>query len=87
MTKIRGDFVDNRRVIHSAAVDMWIIMDKLELMRLFEAFEEYAEGDFPPEEWEAFLRERGVQITEDEKEKYFAFYDDIKDKSRRKQDW
>ncbi len=61
-------------------------------MKLFEQFEgEISESDFTPEELEEYLREMSKQ---DEplsprawKERYFEYYDDVKDKSRKKQDW
>ncbi len=67
-------------------------MSKLDLMKLFSAYEgEISEGDFTPEELEAYLSyARGEEQPlsfEDWKRDYFAFYDDVKDKSLKKQDW
>ena len=66
-------------------------MQKLDLMRLFEEYEEFSEGDFTPEELEAYLAYReGAEkpVSPYEwKAVYFSFYDDVKDKSLKKQDW
>ncbi len=66
-------------------------MDKLALMKLFSQFEELSEGDFTPEELEeyaAYLEGTDAPISPREwKETYFSFYDDVKDKSLKKQDW
>lgn len=67
-------------------------MSQYDLMKLFEQFEgEISESDFTPEELNEYLREASKQ---DEplspgawKERYFEYYDDVKDKSRKKQDW
>ena len=44
-----------------------------------------------PEELEDLLRrmqeEGGVQTKEEFKKKYFEYYDDVKDKSLKRQDW
>ena len=65
-------------------------MSRYDLMKLFDSFDgEISEGDFTPEELEEYLSElqgRG-ELPSDWKEKYFAYYDDIKDKSLKKQDW
>lgn len=67
-------------------------MSKLELMKLFSAYEgEISESDFTPEELEAYLayaQGEGQPLTfPDWKARYFEFYDDVKDKSLKKQDW
>ncbi len=66
-------------------------MDRLTMMRLFSEFEEFDEGDFTPEELEAYLafREEGGDAVSpyEWKEKYFMYYDDVKDHTRKKQDW
>ena len=46
-------------------------MDRLTMMRLFSEFEEGGDA-VSPYEW---------------KEKYFMYYDDVKDHTRKKQDW
>ena len=67
-------------------------MSKLELMKLFSAYEgEISESDFTPEELEEYLayaqnEERPLSFS-DWKARYFEFYDDVKDKSLKKQDW
>lgn len=63
----------------------------LELMRLFEQYDSEIDlADFSPEE----LQELEAQMSagqsvcaESFKEQYFSVYDDIKDKSLKKQDW
>ena len=66
-------------------------MDKLALMKLFSEYEELSEGDFTPEEVEeyaAYLAGNDAPLSPAEwKAKYFSFYDDVKDKSLKKQDW
>ena len=67
-------------------------MSQYDLMKLFEQFEgEISESDFTPEELEEYLREmsgRDEPLSPKAwKEQYFEYYDDIKDKSRKKQDW
>lgn len=74
-------------------------MSQYEMMKLFEQFDgEISESDFTPEEMEEYLRyfeeaeksgatgERPLSPSE-WKRKYFTYYDDIKDKSLKKQDW
>ena len=68
-------------------------MSQYDLMKLFEQYDsEITEGDFSPEELAEYLRyaagEEGKPLSPREwKERYFEFYDDVKDKSRKKQDW
>lgn len=66
-------------------------ISKLDLMRLFETYDsEINEGDFSPEELEEFFASLGdelPQTPEEFKRRYFEFYDDVKDKSLKKQDW
>ena len=56
-------------------------MNEREMMKLAESLEEFSESDFTVEELE---RMKG---KENFKEKYFEFYDDVKDRTRKKQDW
>ncbi len=67
-------------------------MSQLDLMRLFSRYDgEISLSDFTPDE----LREYLAYAAEEEqplspaawKAQYFEFYDDIKDKSLKKQDW
>lgn len=68
-------------------------MSQYDLMKLFEQYDsEVTEADFTPEELSEYLRY--MAGTEGQplsplawKAKYFEFYDDIKDKSLKKQDW
>ena len=68
-------------------------MSELDLLKLLQAYGEETElGDFTPDELQAILEEmqNGEPLPlskETFKEKYFAFYDDVKDKSLKKQDW
>ncbi len=69
-------------------------MSELDILKLMQAYGEETElGDFTPEELQELLER--MQADGEElpttpasfKEKYFAYYDDVKDKSLKKQDW
>lgn len=69
-------------------------MSELDLLKLLQSYGEETElGDFTPDELQALLEEMQangelVPMTKEAfKERYFAFYDDVKDKSLKKQDW
>lgn len=68
-------------------------MSKLDLLKLLQTYGEETElSDFTPEELQEMLdrMEEGEELPATPamfKEKYFDFYDDVKDKSRKKQDW
>lgn len=68
-------------------------VSKLELLKFLESFDgEVNVADFSPQELEELLQkmqsESDLPQTKAEfKKKYFEFYDDIKDKSLKKQDW
>lgn len=69
-------------------------MSELDLLKLFQTYGEETEiGDFTPEELQELLdrmQADGAELPmtkEAFKEKYFAYYDDVKDKSLKKQDW
>ena len=70
-------------------------MSKLDFLRLFSQYEDDIDfGDFSPEELQEMLEayhsegEAEKPLTSQEfKERYFSFYDDVKDKSLKKQDW
>ena len=69
-------------------------MSQLDLLKLMQRYGEETElADFSPEELEELLKEmenggQDLPLTKAQfKEKYFAFYDDVKDKSLKKQDW
>lgn len=68
-------------------------MSELDLLKLLQSYGEETElGDFTPEELLTLLEEMRdeapMSLTKEAfKEKYFAFYDDVKDKSLKKQDW
>ena len=60
-------------------------MNERELMKLAESMEEFSMSDFTVEE----LREmKSSDASYDKyKQKYFDFYDDVKDKTLKRQDW
>ena len=67
-------------------------LSKIDLLEFFGTFDgEVGLADFTPEELEDLLRrmqeEGGVQTKEEFKKKYFEYYDDVKDKSLKRQDW
>lgn len=69
-------------------------MSKLDLLKLLQFYGEETElADFTPDELEEMLARmqaggEELPLTKQAfKEKYFAYYDDIKDKSLKKQDW
>ncbi len=68
-------------------------MSELDLLKLLQTYGEETElADFSPEELEELLlrmqADGEVPATPAAfKEKYFAYYDDVKDKSLKKQDW
>ncbi len=67
-------------------------MSQLDLMKLFSRYDsEVSEGDFSPEELQEYLSYAEGQESPlspaEWKKKYFEFYDDVKDKSLKKQDW
>ena len=69
-------------------------MSQLELLKLLQAYGEETElADFTPEELAELLEklqsgdEPRPLTVEEFKERYFAYYDDVKDKTRKKQDW
>ncbi len=69
-------------------------MSELDILKLLQAFGEETElGDFTPDELKEMLDRMmadGEELPltpEGFKERYFAYYDDVKDKSLKKQDW
>jgi len=65
---------------------------KLEILRMFEEYEDDIDlSDFSPDELEEMLSrftEEDRPVTPEEfKKKYFEYYDDVKDKTLKKQDW
>ena len=69
-------------------------MSELDLLKLFQTYGEETEiGDFTPEELQDLIDRmqadgEPMPLTPAAfKEKYFAYYDDVKDKSLKKQDW
>ena len=69
-------------------------MSKLDLLKLLQSYGEETElSDFTPEELRDLLDRmqadgEPLPLTKEAfKQKYFEFYDDVKDKSLKKQDW
>ena len=68
-------------------------MSELDLLKLLQTYGEETDlADFTPDELQELLdrMEAGGDLPlskEAFKEKYFAYYDDVKDKSLKKQDW
>ena len=69
-------------------------MSELDILKLLQTYgDETNIADFTPEELQELLDRMeadGAQLPlskEAFKEKYFAYYDDVKDKSLKKQDW
>ena len=69
-------------------------MSELDLLKLMQLYGDETElADFSPEELKELLEEmlsggEEVPLTKEGfKEKYFAYYDDVKDKSLKRQDW
>ena len=69
-------------------------MSQLDLLKLLQQYgEETCLADFSCDELEELLRKmqaggEELPLTKEAfKEKYFAFYDDVKDKSLKRQDW
>jgi hypothetical protein len=60
-------------------------MNKLDFMKLAELFDEGIDlSEFTPEELREFIMQSDNERL---KQKYYDFYDDVKDKSLKKQDW
>ena len=89
------DSVDNHTRIEQRPIFVWLGRDNVsqyDLMKLFEQYDgEISMSDFTPEELEEYLRYADGQdrplSPKEWKEQYFGYYDDIKDKSLKKQDW
>lgn len=69
-------------------------MSKLDLLRFLESYDGETEiADFTPAELQELIEKlrRGdepLPLTKEEfKKKYFEYYDDVKDKSMKRQDW
>ena len=69
-------------------------MSQLEILKLLQAYGDETDlADFTPEELQEALErmQAGGELlpltAQEFKEKYFAFYDDVKDKTLKKQDW
>ena len=68
-------------------------MSKLELLKFLQTYgEEVQLADFTPEQLQEYIDEMSRQgdlpmTPEAFKEAYFAYYDDVKDPTLKKQDW
>lgn len=68
-------------------------MSELDLLKLLQTYGEETDiADFSPDELQELLdrmqSDGDLPLTKEAfKEKYFAYYDDVKDKSLKKQDW
>ena len=68
-------------------------MSKLDLLKFLQTYgEEVSLADFTPEQLQAYIDEMAQNgelpmSPEAFKEAYFAYYDDVKDPSLKKQDW
>ena len=60
-------------------------MNEREMMKLAETLDEFSMSDYTVDDLEKMkAKESGYDKY---KEKYFDYYDDVKDKSLKKQDW
>lgn len=69
-------------------------MSKLELLKFLESYDgEVEPADFTPDELQELIDRmqsdgESLSLTKEEfKKKYFEYYDDVKDKSMKRQDW
>lgn len=69
-------------------------MSELDILKLLQSYGEETElGDFTPEELQDLLERMSndgepLPLSKEAfKERYFAYYDDVKDKTLKKQDW
>ena len=63
-------------------------MSEYDLMKFYAQFEgEVSESDFTPDELQAYLSAGKPCTPAEWKRAYFEKYDDVKDKSLKKQDW
>ncbi|MBQ9728418.1 MAG: hypothetical protein IJV85_02365 [Clostridia bacterium] len=69
-------------------------MSELDLLKLLQTYGDETElADFSPEELQELLErmangDEPLPLTKEAfKQKYFAYYDDVKDKTLKKQDW
>ncbi|MGN0961010.1 MAG: hypothetical protein ACI4PF_02280 [Christensenellales bacterium] len=60
-------------------------MNERELMKLAESMEEFSMSDFTVEELNSYANLD--KSYESYKQKYFEYYDDVKDRTLKRQDW
>lgn len=58
-------------------------MNERELMKLAESLDEFSASDYTVED----LKIMSGRKNDDYKRKYFDYYDDVKDKTLKRQDW
>lgn len=61
-------------------------MNEREMMKLAETLDEFSMSDYTVADLEKMRSNTGVGYDK-YKERYFEYYDDVKDKSLKKQDW
>ena len=62
-------------------------MNEREMMKLAESMEEFSMSDYTVQELEEMRKDKNLSSYSRYKEKYFEYYDDVKDRSLKKQDW
>lgn len=65
-------------------------MNERELMKLAESMEEFSMSDFTVEELRSMSESSSAEQNSSYdryKQKYFEYYDDVKDKTLKRQDW
>ena len=60
-------------------------MNEREMMKLAETMEEFSMSDYTVAELESMKKESASYAKY--KQKYFDYYDDVKDKTLKRQDW
>ena len=60
-------------------------MTEREMFKLAEGLEEFSMSDYTVEDLEAMCKQK--YSYDKYKEKYFEYYDDVKDRTLKKQDW
>ena len=61
-------------------------MNERELMKLAESLDEFSISDYTVDELQAMKKDSNTSYDK-YKQKYFDYYDDVKDKTLKRQDW
>ena len=61
-------------------------MNERELMKLAESLDEFSISDYTVDELQAMKTDSNTSYDK-YKQKYFDYYDDVKDKTLKRQDW